>query len=88
MSVCLSVLSHGPSVDLGCRPNDFLDHGKTSQACPCPTLISLCCCRIKEVEGSCTVDVRSASRVGKGDMGCNANRIRAFLKALNDRMAS
>jgi uncharacterized protein (DUF1499 family) len=28
------------------------------------------------------VDVRSASRVGKGDLGCNAARIRALLAAL------
>ena len=31
------------------------------------------------MEGTTTVDVRSASRVGKGDLGANAARIQAFL---------
>jgi uncharacterized protein (DUF1499 family) len=31
-----------------------------------------------------TVDVRSKSRVGQGDMGANARRIRVFLEALNN----
>ncbi len=35
----------------------------------------------KDVSGS-LVDVRSVSRVGKGDAGANAKRIRAFLKRL------
>jgi hypothetical protein len=29
LSVCLSVLQHGPRVSLGCRSNEFLDHAKT-----------------------------------------------------------
>ena len=28
-SVCLSVLQHGPRVNLGCRSNEFLDHART-----------------------------------------------------------
>jgi uncharacterized protein (DUF1499 family) len=36
-------------------------------------------------EGS-LVNVRSKSRVGKGDLGVNARRIRAFLRALDDRV--
>jgi hypothetical protein len=28
MPVCLSVLQHGPRVDLGCRSNEHLDHTK------------------------------------------------------------
>ncbi len=34
------------------------------------------------------VDVRSTSRVGKGDMGVNAARIRGFLAALKARLAA
>ena len=34
------------------------------------------------------VDVRSASRVGKGDFGQNARNIRVFFKALNQRLGS
>lgn len=33
-------------------------------------------------EGSSVVDMRSVSRVGGGDLGYNANRVRAFLKDL------
>ncbi len=29
LSVCPSVLQHGPKADLGCRSNEFLDHAKT-----------------------------------------------------------
>ncbi|MFN3233700.1 MAG: DUF1499 domain-containing protein [Alphaproteobacteria bacterium] len=32
------------------------------------------------------LDIRSASRVGEGDLGANANRIRAFTKALNNAL--
>jgi len=37
-----------------------------------------------EGEGACTVDVRSRSREGKGDLGANARRIRHFLEALQE----
>jgi len=41
--------------------------------------------RITEAEdGGTRVDVRSASRVGQGDLGTNAHRIRAFLTRLQD----
>lgn len=33
-------------------------------------------------EGGCVVDMRSKSRVGKGDLGANAGRIRAFFTGL------
>jgi uncharacterized protein (DUF1499 family) len=36
-------------------------------------------------KGGSRVDVRSASRVGKGDAGTNARRIRAFLETLSSR---
>ena len=39
--------------------------------------------RVTKVENGCVVDVRSRSRVGKGDLGANAARIREFLQALN-----
>ncbi len=38
--------------------------------------------RAVEVDGSTRVDVRSASRVGKSDLGTNARRIHRFLSAL------
>jgi len=38
--------------------------------------------RIREDDGAAVVDVRSKSRDGKGDMGANAARIRAFRSAL------
>jgi len=42
--------------------------------------------RVTASDGGSRVDVRSASRFGGGgDGGANANRIRAFLTALNDR---
>jgi uncharacterized protein (DUF1499 family) len=39
--------------------------------------------RIKPTDGGSRVDVRSVSRVGVGDAGTNAKRIRAFLDALS-----
>lgn len=42
--------------------------------------------RISEADdGATRVDVRSASRVGKGDVGTNARRIRDFLTRLQER---
>jgi uncharacterized protein (DUF1499 family) len=38
--------------------------------------------RITPVQGGSRVDMRSASRVGQGDLGANARRIRAYLAAL------
>lgn len=38
--------------------------------------------RVTSVPGGSRVDVRSASRVGNGDMGTNAQRIRSFLHGL------
>ena len=38
--------------------------------------------RITSVPGGSRVDIRSASRVGTGDMGTNAQRIRSFLHGL------
>jgi uncharacterized protein (DUF1499 family) len=35
----------------------------------------------------CRLDIRSVSRVGKSDVGTNANRIRAFLKKFNESIA-
>jgi uncharacterized protein (DUF1499 family) len=36
---------------------------------------------VPALKGSC-VDIRSVSRIGRGDMGANAKRVRAFLAAL------
>jgi uncharacterized protein (DUF1499 family) len=38
--------------------------------------------RVREGEGGARVDVRSKSRVGRGDLGANARRIRRYLDAL------
>jgi uncharacterized protein (DUF1499 family) len=38
--------------------------------------------RLRPVDGGTRVDVRSLSRVGGGDVGTNAKRIRAYLNAL------
>ncbi len=39
--------------------------------------------RVRKVDGeNCLVDMRSRSRVGKGDLGANAERIRSFLGQL------
>ncbi|MBN4053171.1 DUF1499 domain-containing protein [bacterium AH-315-L15] len=42
----------------------------------------------KKGEGEVTVNLRSASRVGKGDFGQNARNIREFLKALDREIAA
>ena len=42
--------------------------------------------RIAEQGGATTVNVRSASRVGRGDFGQNARNIRAFLLELDRQM--
>lgn len=42
--------------------------------------------RIRSSETGTRVDVRSKSRVGLSDVGANANRIRRFLDALDDRV--
>ncbi|MBI4765258.1 MAG: DUF1499 domain-containing protein [Deltaproteobacteria bacterium] len=38
--------------------------------------------RIKLADGGSRLDIRSVSRVGKGDLGTNARRIRKFIRAL------
>lgn len=40
--------------------------------------------RVRPQDGGSVVDVRSVSRVGQGDLGTNAARIRAFLDAFRD----
>ena len=35
--------------------------------------------RVREADGGSRIDVRSKSRVGRGDVGTNARRVRAFL---------
>jgi uncharacterized protein (DUF1499 family) len=42
--------------------------------------------RIQQFENGSRVDVRSKSRVGLSDVGANAERIRRFLDALDDRL--
>lgn len=39
--------------------------------------------RIRDVDGKTELDIRSKSRVGRSDVGKNAERIREFLEALN-----
>lgn len=43
--------------------------------------------RLTETDNSVRVDVRSASRVGKSDLGTNAARIQTYLEALTARVA-
>ncbi|MFV8834843.1 DUF1499 domain-containing protein [Aquisalimonas sp.] len=43
--------------------------------------------RLREGDDAVTVDVRSASRIGRGDLGANAERIREYLAALDARFA-
>lgn len=40
--------------------------------------------RVRPADGGSRVDVRSLSRVGVGDVGTNAKRIRAYLDVLTD----
>ena len=42
--------------------------------------------RIRAEAGNTRLDIRSASRVGRTDLGANAKRIRAFLLELNNRL--
>lgn len=44
--------------------------------------------RVADTDGKATVDVRSASRVGRSDMGANARRIKAYLAALSEALAN
>lgn len=44
--------------------------------------------RVKSEAGATLVDVRSKSRVGRGDMGANAARVREFLQVLTARAGS
>lgn len=44
--------------------------------------------RVRAHRGKTLVDMRSRSRDGKGDLGANAKRIRAFLDDLNARLQS
>lgn len=44
--------------------------------------------RVTDEGGSTYVDVRSASRLGSYDLGCNARRVSNFLKELDDRIAA
>jgi len=41
--------------------------------------------RIRDQAGGARIDVRSKSRVGRGDAGANARRIRTFLRAFQQR---
>jgi hypothetical protein len=44
--------------------------------------------RIRAEAGGTRLDIRSASRVGRTDLGVNAKRIRAFLLELNNLLKS
>jgi hypothetical protein len=39
--------------------------------------------RVSAREGGSRVDIRSMSRIGRSDLGANAARIRAFMRALD-----
>lgn len=41
--------------------------------------------RVQNHEDGCIVDMRSSSRIGRGDYGTNANRVRTFLQELSER---
>lgn len=43
--------------------------------------------RIQPVNAGTRIDVRSKSRVGRGDMGVNARRVRSYLSSLQARLA-
>jgi uncharacterized protein (DUF1499 family) len=42
--------------------------------------------RVEDQAGATVVNVRSASRVGRGDFGQNARNVRAFLAELDRQM--
>ena len=42
--------------------------------------------RVRPTDGGSRIDLRSTSRVGVGDMGTNAARVRAYLAALRERL--
>lgn len=42
--------------------------------------------RVRDDEGSARIDVRSKSRVGRGDLGANAQRIREYLREVGLRL--
>jgi len=44
--------------------------------------------RLRPQEAVTRIDMRSKSRVGVGDLGANARRIRLFVSALRDRLPS
>lgn len=44
-------------------------------------------CRVRQSGNDVVVDVRSASRVGKGDLGANAARIQKYLAAVQAELA-
>ncbi len=44
--------------------------------------------RLTNREGTTVVEVRSSSRVGRGDFGQNARRIRGFLKELDRQLVT
>lgn len=44
--------------------------------------------RVTEESGQTVVNVRSRSRVGRGDLGVNARRVRAYLRALDARLST
>lgn len=44
--------------------------------------------RICEQNGGTRLDIRSASRIGRSDLGANARRIRSFLRELNSHLKS
>jgi len=44
--------------------------------------------RVRSEDATTRVDMRSKSRVGVGDLGANARRIRLFVSALRDRLPS
>ena len=41
--------------------------------------------RVRAAAEGSVIDLRSVSRVGVGDIGANARRIRAFIAAFNER---
>jgi uncharacterized protein (DUF1499 family) len=43
--------------------------------------------RVRPADGGSRIDVRSKSRVGQGDLGANAARIRSYIDELEDRLA-